>query len=78
MIKQDVHPILIAPYSKKETYQLAKKHHIEIVPTWLLAKLAGEGLGKKLDMKRIFNDYMKEGGGNIEAFLAEIFKRKKA
>jgi len=32
---------------------------------------------QKLDMKRISNDYMKEGGGNIEAFLAEIFKRKK-
>ena len=77
VINQDVHPILIAPYSKKETYQLAKKHHIEIVPTWLLAKLAGEGIGKKLDMKKLFNEYMKEGGGNIEAFLTEIFKRKK-
>jgi len=47
------------------------------VPTWLLAKLAGEGIGKKLDMKKLFNEYMKEGGGNIEAFLTEIFKRKK-
>jgi hypothetical protein len=77
VIKQDAHPILIAPYSKKETHQLAKKHHIEIVPTWLLAKLAGEGIGKKLDMKTLFNNYMKEGGGNIEEFLTEIFKRKK-
>lgn len=50
-IKQDVHPILISPYFKKETYRLAKHYHIELVPTRLLAKLAGETLGKKLDIK---------------------------
>jgi hypothetical protein len=77
VIKQNVHPILISPYFKKETHQQAKKYHVELLPTWLLAKLAGDTLGKKLEMRRLFEDYLKEGG-NIEAFLTEIFKRKKS
>jgi len=77
VVKQNVHPILISPYFKKETHQQAKKYHVELLPTWLLAKLAGDTIGKKLEMKRLFEDYLKQGG-NIEAFLIEIFKRKKA
>lgn len=76
VIKQNVHPILISPYFKKETHAQAKKYHIELLPTWLLAKLAGETLGKKLDMKKMFDDYTRQGGGNIEAYFAEFFKRK--
>ena len=76
VIKQDVHPILISPYFKKETYRLAKQYHIELVPTWLLAKLAGETVGKKLDMKKLFNTFMKEGTGNIQTFLTQAFKKK--
>ena len=76
VIKQDVHPILISPYFKKETYQLAKRYHIELVPTWLLGKLAGETIGKKLDMKKLFKAYMKEGTGNMQAFLTQAFKKK--
>jgi hypothetical protein len=76
VVKQNVHPILISPYFKKETHQQAKKYHVELLPTWLLAKLAGDTLGKKLEMRRLFEQYLKEGG-NIEAFLIEIFKRKK-
>ncbi len=75
IIKQNVHPILISPYFKKETHQQARKYHVELLPTWLLAKLAGDTLGKKLEMRRLFDDYLKQGG-NIEAFLIEIFKRK--
>lgn len=76
VIKQNVHPILISPYYKKDTYTLAKKHHIELVPTWLLGKLAGETLDKKLEMRNLFKQYMKEGGGPIEAFLTQTFKRR--
>jgi len=76
IIKQNVHPILISPYFKKETHQQAKKYHVELLPTWLLAKLAGDTIGKKLEMRKLFEQYLKEGG-NIEAFLTEIFKRKK-
>jgi len=75
VIKQDVHPILISPYFKKETYQLAKQYHIELVPTWLLGKLAGETIGKKLDMKKLFKTYMKEGTSNMQAFLTQAFKK---
>jgi len=46
------------------------------VPTWLLAKLAGETIGKKLDMKKLFNTFMKEGTGNMQAFLRQVFRRK--
>ena len=77
VIKQDVHPTLISPYFKKETYRLAKKYHIELVPTWLLAKLAGETIGKKLDMKKLFNTFMKEGSGNMQTFLTQTFRKKK-
>jgi len=42
VIKQDVHLVFISPYFKKETYRLARKYHIDLVPTWLLAKLASE------------------------------------
>jgi hypothetical protein len=49
---------------------------VELLPTWLLAKLAGDTLGKKLEMRKLFEDYLKEGG-NIEAFLIETFKRKR-
>lgn len=76
VIKQNVHPILISPFYKKETHQQAKKYHIELLPTWLLAKLASETLGKKLGMKKMFDDYNKQGGGNIETFFMEFFKRK--
>jgi hypothetical protein len=48
---------------------------VELLPTWLLAKLAGDTIGRKLEMRKLFEDYLKEGG-NIEAFLTEIFKRK--
>jgi predicted transcriptional regulator len=75
VVKQNVHPILISPYYKKETHQQARKYHVELLPTWLLAKLAGDTLGKKLEMRKLFEDYLKQGG-NIEAFLIEIFKRK--
>jgi predicted transcriptional regulator len=76
VIKQDVHPILISPYFTKETYQLAKQYHIELVPTWLLGKLAGETIGKKLDMKKLFKTYMKEGSGNMQTFLTQTFRKK--
>lgn len=71
VIKQDVHPI-----SKKKHAKWPKKYHIELVPIWLLAKLAGETIGKKLDMKKLFNTYMKEGGGTIQAFLTQAFKKE--
>ena len=76
VIKQDVYPILISPYFKKETYRLAKQYHIELLPTWLLAKLASEAIGKKLEMKKLFEAYMREGGGNIQAFLTQAFRKK--
>jgi len=76
VIKQDVHPILISPYFQKETYRLAKQYHIELVPTWLLAKLAGETIGKKLNMKKLFNTFMKEGTGNMQTFLTQAFRKR--
>ncbi|MDH5451194.1 MAG: hypothetical protein OEZ29_01520 [Candidatus Bathyarchaeota archaeon] len=76
VVKQNVFPIFISPYFKKDTYALAKKYHVELVPTWLLAKLAGETLGKKIEMRKLFNQYMKEGGGPIETFLSEVFRTK--
>jgi hypothetical protein len=75
VVKQNVHPILISPYFKKETHQQAKKYHVELLPTWLLAKLAGETLGKKLDMKKMFDEYLQKGG-EIETFMTEVFKVK--
>jgi hypothetical protein len=76
VVKQNVHPILISPYFKKETHQQARKHHVELLPTWLLAKLAGETVGKKLDMKKMFDDYLQKGG-EIETYMTETFKQKK-
>jgi len=75
LIKQNVHPILISPYFKKETHQQARKHHVELLPTWLLAKLASETLGKKLEMRKLFEEYLKQGGP-IEPFIIEAFKKK--
>lgn len=75
VIKQNAFPILIAPYFKKETYQMAKKHHVELLPIWLLGKLAGEHVGRKIEIKSLFNEYIKQGG-NIEVFLTGIFTKK--
>ena len=74
VIKQNAFPILIAPFFKKETYQQAKKYHVELLPTWLLAKLAGEHVGRKLEIKKLFNEYIKNGG-NIETYLTQAFKK---
>ena len=75
VIKQDVFPIFISPYFKKDTYALAKKYHVELMPTWVLGKLAGETINKPLDVRRLFNQYMKEGGGSIEEFLKQVFTK---
>lgn len=74
LIKQNVFPIFISPYFKKETYELAKKYHIQLMPTWVLGKLAGETINKRLDVRRLFNEYIKERG-SIEEFLKETFTR---
>lgn len=56
---------------------LAKKYHVELVPAWLLVRLAGETLGKKLEMRKLFRTYIKEGGGPIDQFLKEAFTKRK-
>ena len=76
LVKQNVHPIMISPYFRRETYQVGKKFHVELVPTWLLGQLAGETVGRKLDVKTLFDDYLKKGG-EIETFITEIFSARK-
>ncbi len=73
VVKQNVHPILISPYFKKETYQIAKKFHVELIPTWLLGQFAAEKVGHKLDVKKLFDEYLK-AGGEIETFMAQAFR----
>ena len=75
MIKQNVYPIFISPYFKKDTYAVAKKHHVELLPTWVLSKCAGEAVGKQVNIKTLFAQYMKKEGGPIDQFLKEAFAK---
>ncbi len=72
LVKQNAYPMLISPFFKKETYQIANKLHVTLVPTWLLGQMASEQVGHKLEVKKLFDEYLK-AGGEIEAFMAQAF-----
>ena len=74
-IKQNVYPIFISPYFKKDTYTIAKKYHVGLLPTWILSKCASEAIGKQVNVKTLFSQYMKKQGGPIEQFLKEAFTK---
>ena len=75
VIKQNVYPIFISPYFKKDTYAVAKKYHLELFTTWILSKCASEAIRKPLKIKTLFNRNVKEGVGLIEVFLKQAFKK---
>ena len=75
VIKQNVYPIFIRPYFKRDTYAVAKKYHVELLPTWILSKCASEAIGKQVNVKTLFKQYMKKEGGPIDQFLKETFTK---
>jgi len=75
VIKQNVYPIFISPYFKKSTYATAKKYHVELLPTWILSKCASEAIGKQVNVKTLFSQYVKKEGGPIDCFLKEAFTK---